>query len=72
MVQKKEKVREEEKKLAELKEERKLAVLTSPINGIALHGPLNRGRLGDKPSTLEPKSKVTSRQVVMTAGTTNR
>ena len=57
---------EEEKNLAELKAERKRVVLTSPIDGIALHGKLARGRLGDKPSQLEAGSSVAAAQVVMT------
>lgn len=66
MRQKKEKFAEEEKQLAELKQERNRMVLTSPISGIALHGKLNRGKLGDKPSSLQAKSKVTAGQVLLT------
>jgi HlyD family secretion protein len=57
---------EEEKKLAELKEERRRVVLTAPIAGIALHGQLTRGRLGDKPSTLAAGTAVPATQIVMT------
>lgn len=57
---------EEEKKLAELKDERRRVVLTAPIAGIALHGQLMRGRLGDKPSTLAEGTAVSATQVVMT------
>jgi HlyD family secretion protein len=57
---------EEEKKLAELHEERSRVVLSSPIDGIALHGKLTRGRIGDKPSQLEKGTAVAGNQVVMT------
>ena len=40
--------------------------VTAPGDGIALHGKLNRGRLGDKPSVLEKGTKVTAKQVVAT------
>jgi multidrug resistance efflux pump len=60
------KFKDEQEKLAELKEERKRVVLTSPMDGIVLHGKLNRGKLGDKPSTLEEGSKITPTQVVAT------
>ncbi len=66
LAQAKDKFEQQEKDLVELKEERKRMVLTSPIDGIALHGKLNRGRLGDKPSTLETGSKVTNKQVLIT------
>lgn len=58
--------KEQEKKLAELKKERKQSVLTSPSDGIVVHGQLNRGKLGDKPSDLKPASKVTPQQIVVT------
>lgn len=57
---------DEEEKLADLKAERKQVVLTSPIDGILLHGKLARGRIGDKPSQLEAGSSVAPTQVVMT------
>jgi HlyD family secretion protein len=57
---------DEEKKLTELKEERRRLVLTSPIDGIALHGQLTRGRLGDKPSQLTAGSTLAATQVAMT------
>lgn len=60
------KFKDEQEKLAELKEERKRVVLTSPMDGIVLHGKLNRGKLSDKPSTLEEGSKITPTQVVAT------
>jgi hypothetical protein len=66
MDQKRDKLVKEEQDLAELKVERKRMVLVSPIDGIALHGKLNRGRLGDKPSTLDKDTKVTSQQVLIT------
>jgi len=57
---------EEEKKLDELHQERARVMLSSPIDGIALHGSLNRGRLGDKPSQLAKGTTVAGNQVVMT------
>ncbi len=63
---KRDKFKEEEEKLAELRQERKRVVLTSPIDGILLHGELNRGKLSDKPSPLKAGSKVTPTQVVAT------
>ncbi|MCM2370399.1 HlyD family efflux transporter periplasmic adaptor subunit [Aporhodopirellula aestuarii] len=52
--------------LKELQAERRALVLTSPISGLVYHGKLTRGRLSEKPSTLEPKSKVSARQVLVT------
>lgn len=63
---KRDKFKEQEKKLAELKAERKQITLQAPFAGIVLHGKLNRGRLSDKPATLKVGSKVTPRQVVAT------
>jgi HlyD family secretion protein len=60
------KFKEQEEKLAELRQERKRAVLAASIDGIVLHGKLNRGKLSAKPSTLEAGSKVTPSQVVAT------
>jgi multidrug resistance efflux pump len=66
LAKEREKLEKKEKDLAELKEDRKEMVLTSPISGIALHGKLTRGRLPEKPSTLDAESKVTDRQVLIT------
>ena len=66
MGQKRDKLREDEEKLAELKAARKQMVLVSPIDGIALHGKLTRGRIGDKPSGLEADTKVSDKQVLLT------
>ncbi|MFK8114427.1 MAG: HlyD family secretion protein [Rubripirellula sp.] len=66
MGQKRDKFKEQQEKLAELKQERKKISLAAPIEGIALLGALNRGRLGDKPSTLEIGSKVTPSTVIAT------
>ncbi len=64
--QKRDKVQQEEEKLDELKDERKRMVLVSPIDGIALHGKLTRGRIADKPSVLEADAKVSAKQVLLT------
>ncbi len=66
MARKRDNLKEQEEKLAELREERKRIVLTSPINGIVLHGELKRGKLSEKPSVLKPGAKVTPQQVVAT------
>lgn len=66
LAKKRDAFHEEEKKLAEMRDERKRLVLTAPVDGIALHGPLMRGRLGDKPSSLQAGSAVAPDQVVMT------
>jgi multidrug resistance efflux pump len=63
---KRDEFQEAEEKLADLRTERKRLVLTAPIDGVLLHGKLNRGQLGDKPSTLEAGSKVTATQVLAT------
>jgi multidrug resistance efflux pump len=60
------KFKELEEDFAELRQERKRVVLTSPIDGIVLHGKLNRGKLSEKPSPLKVGSKVTANQVVAT------
>ncbi|WP_442509886.1 HlyD family efflux transporter periplasmic adaptor subunit [Novipirellula sp. SH528] len=49
-----------------LQAERRGLVLSSPIDGLVYHGQLTRGKLGDKASTFDVKSKVTARQVVAT------
>jgi len=58
--------REQETDLEELKEFRRQTVLTAPIDGILLHGELDRGRLSDKPSQLEAGSKVARRKTIAT------
>ncbi|WP_345683873.1 HlyD family efflux transporter periplasmic adaptor subunit [Novipirellula caenicola] len=50
----------------QLQAERRGFVLTSPSDGLVYHGELTRGKLGDKASSLQAKSKVTSRQVLAT------
>ncbi len=60
------KFNEQQEDLAELRQERKRAVLAASIDGIVLHGKLNRGKLSAKPSLLEKGSKVTPGQVVAT------
>lgn len=60
------KLKEQEEKLAELRQERKRAVLVASIDGIVLHGKLNRGKLSAKPSTVKAGSKVTPSQVLAT------
>ena len=63
---KREGLKDQEKKLTELKAERKRVVLTSPVDGIVFHGVLVRGKLGEKPSVFESGSKVTGQQIVAT------
>ncbi|EMI19483.1 hypothetical protein RMSM_03573 [Rhodopirellula maiorica SM1] len=50
----------------QLQAERRGLVLTSPSDGLVYHGKLTRGKLGDKASSLDVKSKVTPRQVLAT------
>lgn len=57
---------QQQEEFDELKAERQRSVLTAPIDGLVMHGELNRGRLGDKPSTLEAGSKVTAQQAIAT------
>ncbi len=66
IARKRDKYKDEEKKLAEMRAERKRSVLQSPIAGIFVHGNLTRGKLSDKPSTLKVGSAVTGTQVVAT------
>ncbi|TWT76781.1 HlyD family secretion protein [Planctomycetes bacterium CA13] len=58
--------------LNELRKERRGFVIQSPINGLAYHGKLTRGRLSSKPSTLEKGSKVTAKQILITVVDPNR
>ena len=62
----------EETKLSEQRAERKTSVLKSPIEGILLHGKLTRGKLGDKPSTLDVKSTVTGSETIATVVNPNQ
>lgn len=66
IAQKRDKFEEEKKKFEEMRDERKQMVLEAPIAGVLLHGKLTRGKLSDKPSTLDVGSKVTTDQVIMT------
>ncbi|NNE00560.1 MAG: HlyD family efflux transporter periplasmic adaptor subunit [Pirellulaceae bacterium] len=66
LAKERDKFKEQEKKLAELRGERKKIVLQSPIDGIVFHGKLTRGKLSDKPSTIEVGTKVTATQVIAT------
>ncbi|QDT08309.1 HlyD family secretion protein [Stieleria marina] len=66
MSKKRDKFKEEEEKVTEMRDERKQMVMKSPSDGIVFHGKLNRGKLSDKPSTLESGSKVAAKQVIAT------
>lgn len=70
--QKRDDLDKQAEKLDELRQERKQLVLRSPIDGIFLHGKLNRGRLADKPSQLARGSTVTAKQVIATVVNPNR
>ncbi len=50
----------------QLQDERKKLVIQAPAAGIVVHGKLTRGKISDKPSTLEAGSSVTGDQVLMT------
>ncbi|QDT07099.1 HlyD family secretion protein [Rubripirellula lacrimiformis] len=58
--------RKQQDKHDELKQERKRVAITSPIDGVVVHGALTRGKVSDKPSLLETGTKVTGQQVVAT------
>lgn len=49
-----------------LSEQRKAIVMNAPGDGIVLHGELTRGAQGDKPSSLEPGSLISQKQVIAT------
>ncbi len=66
MAQKRDQFMEQQHKFEELLNERKRMVWQSPIDGIVLHGTLNRGKLAEKPSALKAGSKVSADQVVVT------
>ncbi len=66
IARKRDKLKDEEEKVKEMRDERKKAVLQSPLDGILLHGKLTRGKLSDKPSALEEGSTVTGKQVIAT------
>lgn len=66
------KFKKQQRELTELKQERRQVALASPITGIVLLGKLNRGHLPAKPSTLEPGSKVTPKQVIATIVNPNK
>ncbi len=63
---KRDKLKEEEKALAEMKAERGKLVVKAPHDGIVYHGSLTRGKLSDKPSPLKSGSAVTGKQVLAT------
>ena len=66
IARKRDQFKEKQAELKEMQAERGKIVLQASNDGIVLHGKLNRGKLGDKPSTLEPGSKVTATQVIAT------
>ena len=69
---KRDEFKEKEADLNELRDERKQIVLRSPIDGIVLHGKLNRGKLSDKPSQLKNGSAISKDQVIATVVSSNR
>ncbi|MCP4507448.1 MAG: hypothetical protein GY826_13780, partial [Fuerstiella sp.] len=72
MGQERDSLKEEEKKVLEMREERKQIVLKAGHDGIVFHGEVSRGRLNDKPSTLGPGSKITNDQTIATIAATGR
>ncbi len=72
MAQKKEKFNKQKDDFKALQEERKALVAKSPVDGIAYHGKLTRGKVSDKPSTLAEGSAVTSEQVLLTVAQPGR
>jgi HlyD family secretion protein len=72
MTRKRDRFKEEETKVKEMQQERRQVVLKAPHDGIVFHGKLQRGKLGDKESSLEPGSKVSSDQTIATVAETQR
>lgn len=66
MTKKRDAFKEQVAKIEKLRGERRQVVVKSPIDGLVLHGKLNRGRISEKPSALKSKSKVTGNQVIAT------
>ena len=66
MKKKRDEIEEKRKDFEELQAERKRSVLQAPFDGVVFHGELNRGKVGEKPSTLEAGSTVSNKQVVLT------
>ncbi|MEO1524063.1 MAG: HlyD family efflux transporter periplasmic adaptor subunit [Planctomycetota bacterium] len=64
MQQKQTKFDKQLKDIEEMREERKRVVLKAENDGIFIHGPLNRGKLGPKPSELEEGDKASGKQVL--------
>ncbi len=63
---KREQLQKQEQEIKDLQAERKQLVITAPHDGIAYHGPLTRGKLSDKPSSLQSGSTVSDDQVLVT------
>lgn len=72
MAKERNKFKEQETKLRDLRAERKQMVITAPQAGIFLHGVLTRGAIADKASTLEPGSPVGADQVIGIVAATER
>ena len=66
MTRKRDKFKDEQEKVAEMRAERNQMVLQAPHAGIVLYGKLARGKLPEKPSALKMGSKVTVNQVIAT------
>jgi HlyD family secretion protein len=66
MTKERQKFKEQETKLNDLRAERKRMVITAPQAGFFVHGALTRGAISDKPSTVETGSIVTAEQVIGT------
>ncbi|MDG1896818.1 MAG: efflux RND transporter periplasmic adaptor subunit [Fuerstiella sp.] len=72
MARKRKQFEDEEIHVREMQHERKQIALKAPHDGIVFHGPLQRGKLGDKESSLEPGSKVTNEQTIATISEVGR
>lgn len=66
IAQKRNRFKDEQTKMEEMRNERKQMVLQAPNAGVVLHGKLTRSKLSDKPSTLKKGSKVNVDQVILT------
>ena len=66
MADKREKIKEQRENFKSLQQERKNLFVKASRDGILYHGKLNRGKVGDKPTTLVEGATVTSTQTLVT------
>jgi HlyD family secretion protein len=66
IAQKRDKLAKQQADLIAMQAERAHLTIIAPHDGIAYHGELTRGKLGDKPSSLKADSAVTNKQTLLT------